>query len=210
MTAGLTQSRRHDLLARLRAAMDAPSGRVAIVNVPMGNFLMVDGVGGADSEAFRCAVRTLTTISAAVRLFLQEGDGALYDPMPLEVLWSIPGDEVWQEASAGDWAWTAMVAQPARVTPELVVAVREREVRLPREAACRVHLGSLREGLCAQIACPGHESNGPKAVERLLGEVRSLGYEPHGPRHEIYLADLRHRDVAALRMIVRQPIRRGR
>lgn len=196
-----------DQLARLRAAMGAPSRRVAIVNVPMGNFLMVDGTGAASGEPFRCAVRALADLSAALRLYLQEGDGALYDPMPLEILWSAPEDEAWQEAQPRRWAWTAMVAQPTRVTPELVAAVRElQEPAHPRETLCRIRLGSLREGLCAQTAHAGQAEQSRRVVQRLVREIRSMGYEPHGPHHEIYLADLRHREAGPLRIIVRQPI----
>lgn len=187
--------------------MAAPSGRVVLVSVPMGNFLMVEGRGDAESEPFKCAVRTLASLSAAVRLYLQDGDGDLFDPMPLEILWSAPRDELWHEAMASEWAWTAMVAQPTRVSPELVAAVREQlEASHERETLCRIRLGSLREGLCAQIACRGPMLHGRRVLDRLVEGARALGYEPHGPHHEIYLADLRHRDAASLRTIVRQPV----
>jgi hypothetical protein len=187
--------------------MSAPSGRVVIVNVPMGNFLMVDGRGDAESDGFRSAVRTLTDFSAALRLYLQDGDGTLFDPMPLEILWSMPGDEVWHEALPAPWSWTAMIAQPARVTPELVAAVRERlQADLTQDPLCRVRLGSLREGLSAQTVSSRVAERSRDVHERLVAHVRSLGYEPHGPHHEIYLADLRHRAAASLRTIIRQPI----
>lgn len=187
--------------------MAAPSGRVTVVNVPMANFLMVDGRGDAASEPFRCAVRTLADLSAAVRLYLQEGDGDLFDPMPLEIIWSVPGDELWREAMPGASSWTAMVAQPARVSPELVAAIRERLGASHEHATpCRIRLGSLREGLCVQIAARGPVLEGHRVLERLVDGARALGYAPHGPHHEIYLADLRHQDAGPLRMIVRQPI----
>jgi hypothetical protein len=196
-----------DQLSRLRAVMVAPSRRVAVVNVPMGNFLMVDGTGSAGGEQFRCAVRALADLSAALRLYLQEGGGALYDPMPLEILWSASEDEAWREAQPRSWTWTAMVAQPTRVSPELVAAVRElQESAHPRETLCRIRLGSMREGLCAQTAHAGGAEHDGRVLARLIEQVRSMGYEPHGPHHEIYLADLRHHAASHLRTIVRQPI----
>ena len=207
MTGTLTHPHYHDQLARLRAAMEAPRSRVAIVNVPMGNFLMVDGRGDASDEPFRAAVRAVADLSAALRLYLQDGGGTLFDPMPLELLWSSPDDEVWREAVPGAWAWTAMVAQPAGVTPELVSALRDRlEPVHGREMLCRIRLGSLREGLSAQTAYAGRADRTPEVLDRLLAHVRSHGYEPHGPHHEIFVADLRHRDVSSLRTVVRQPI----
>lgn len=207
MTAGLTQSRRHEQLARLRAAMDAPSGRVAIVNVPMGNFLMIDGSGSASDEAFRSAIRAVADLSAALRLYLQEDGGALLDPMPLELLWAVPGDEVWQQALLDERSWTAMVAQPSAVSPEMVSAIRDRlEPAHGRDLLCRIRLGSLREGLSAQTAYAGRTDRTAGVLQQLLEHIRSRGYEPHGPHHEIFVADLRHRDVASLRTVVRQPI----
>jgi hypothetical protein len=203
-------------LARLREVMTAPSGRVVLVNVPMGNFLMVDGIGPAGEEELASAVRALTDLSAAIRLYLQEGCDDLLDPMPVEILWSPPEDDAWHEALPGEWTWTAMVAQPAAVTPQLVVAVRDSQVLrgeqlepAVRRAMSRVRLGSLREGICAQTAYAGHAERSQSVLERLLDHVRAMGYEPHGPHHEIYVADLRHADAAPLRTVVRQPIRRS-
>jgi hypothetical protein len=109
-----------------------------------------------------------------------------------------------------------MVAQPAAVTPQLVVAVRDSQVLrgeqlepAVRRAMSRVRLGSLREGICAQTAYAGHAERSQSVLERLLDHVRAMGYEPHGPHHEIYVADLRHADAAPLRTVVRQPIRRS-
>lgn len=189
--------------------MDAPSGRIALVNVPMANFLMLDGRGDAGGDQLSTAVRAVADLSSALRLYLQDGDGTLLDPMPLELLWAAPEDEVWQQASAAEWGWTAMVAQPPRVTPELVVAVRERMgASQDRELLRRIRLGSVREGLCAQTAYAGRADRTSEVLDGLLEHVRSAGYQPHGPHHEIFVADLRHRDVASLRTVVRQPVHR--
>ena len=206
---GTIARQRQDQLARLRVAMEAPSGRVTIVRVPMGNFLMIDGRGDATSEPFGRAVRALTDLSAGLRLYLQDGRGTLLDPMPVEILWSSPQDEEWQQSAPDEWSWTAMVAQPAGVSPELVRALRDRfEPLHDRDLLCRMRLGSLREGLCAQTAHAGRATRSAELLDRLLDQVRALGYEPHGPHHEIYLADLRHREARPLRTIVRQPIHR--
>ncbi len=198
----------YDQLRRLRRAMSSSAGRVTFVNVPMANFLMVDGHGDAASEEFRAAVRELGDISATLRLYRQQGDGDLYDPMPLELLWWKPGEEPWEEDVSASRSWTAMVAQPACIGPELLAAVVERRHAGPTPPTRgRVRLGSLREGLCAQAACPAH-ANGSDVLRQVVEHARSKGYEPGGPHHEIFLADLRHRSVAAVHTILRQPIHR--
>ncbi len=188
--------------------MASPAGRVAMVNVPMANFLMVDGRGDAAGEEFRAAVRELADLSAMLRLYRQEGDGDLYDPMPLELLWWKPGEEPWDEDVPAARSWTAMVAQPAGIGPDLLAAITEHRhpVAAPPGRG-RVRLGSLREGLCVQAACPTH-AHGGDVLLRLVEHARSKGYEPSGPHHEIFLADLRHRSVAAVRTVLRQPIHR--
>lgn len=215
-TASTPRQAHRDLLARLRAVMTAPSGRVVLVNVPMGNFLMIDGAGPAGEDELASAVRALADLSAGLRLYLQEGCDDLLDPMPVEILWSPPDDEAWRQALPGEWSWTAMVAQPAAVTPQLVTAVRDSQLlrgehldERSRSAMARVRLGSLREGMCAQTAYAGHAERSQAVVARLLDHIRAIGYEAHGPHHEIYVADLRHADAAPLRTIVRQPIRRA-
>jgi hypothetical protein len=198
-----------DLLAGWRSALSAPAGRVVIVNVPMSNFLMVEGIGDARSDEFAAAIRALSDLTTCLRLYLQQSDHSLLDPLPIEILWSVPDDEVWGEAADAEWAWTAMVAQASSVTPALLAAVRERLlVDHPDEPLQRVHLGSMREGICAQIAHCGTPDDRPAVVQRLVEQARQLGYEPYGPHHEIYLADLRHVEAAPLRTIVRQPVHR--
>jgi hypothetical protein len=196
--------------------MVAPSGRVILVNVPMGNFLMIDGAGPPGEEELAAAVRALGDLSVALRMYLQEGCDDLLDPMPVEILWSPPEESDWRDALPGEWSWTAMVAQPAAVSPQLVTAVRESQLlraehlaSIEREAMRRARLGSLREGMCAQTAYAGHAERSEVVRDRLLDHVRAIGYEPHGPTHEIYLADLRHALAAPLRTIVRQPVRRA-
>jgi hypothetical protein len=196
--------------------MAAPSSRVILVNVPMGNFLMIEGAGSPDEEELAGSLRALGDLSAALRLYLQEGCDDILDPMPVEILWSQPEESDWGDAMPGEWSWTAMVAQSAAVSPQLVTAVRESQLLraedlapAERDAMRRARLGSLREGMCAQTAYAGHVERSETVRDRLLDHVRSLGYEPHGPTHEIYLADLRHALAAPLRTIVRQPIRRA-
>jgi hypothetical protein len=203
-------------LDRLRTAMIAPASRVVIVNVPMGTFLMIDGAGTADEDELADAVRAVTDLSASLRLFLQAGADDLLDPMPVEILWSPPEDSDWRDAMPGEWSWTAMVAQPAQVTPHLLAAVRELRSGQAddvdpavRAAMRRSRLGSLREGLCAQTAYAGRALRSQAVARRLLDRVRAMGYEPHGPHHEIHVADLRHGELAPVRTVVRQPIRRG-
>jgi hypothetical protein len=96
------------------------------------------------------------------------------------------------------------------VTPELLALVRERvPIHAEPGALHRVRLGSLREGLCAQTAHPGTAETGEEIVLRLHEEIRTRGYEPFGPHHEIYLADVRRGSQLPLRTIIRQPIRRA-
>ena len=197
-------------MARLRSAMAAPAGRVVIVNVPMANYLMIDGSGSPRSEEFGVAVCAVVQLSAALRLFLEGGAGELLSPMPVEVLWSSVEDDAWHEAIPEQWAWTAMVAQRPAVTPELLALVRERvPIHADPVALHHVRLGSLREGLCAQTAHPGTADSGEAVVRRLHEDIRARGYEPFGPHHEIYLADVRRGSQLPLRTILRQPIRRA-
>ena len=92
--------------------MTAPSGRVVVVNVPMANFLMIDGRGDAASEAFQCAVRDP---GGHVRHAAPVPPGGRWRPLRSDAVGDPVGVaetmDMWCEALPAEWTWTAMVAQ---------------------------------------------------------------------------------------------------
>jgi len=194
-------------LDRLRRALAPPTSHAEFVELPMADFLMIDGRGSPESEEFRDAVHALFTMDTALRLLVQDGVSLPEQAMPLEVVWGAVETDAETSGGAEDWSWTAMVAQPARITPALVNALRDRlreRERLP--LLDRVRLGSLREGRCAQITHVGPFATEAETLGRLRQDIVARGYEAFGPQHEIYLGNPDDPQPERMRTVLRIPV----
>jgi hypothetical protein len=197
-----------DPLARARSALDAPTDHCVVLELPPVTYLMIDGLGAPETPAFTDAVRAVYGITYAFRDALR-ATGVPPEPiMPLEALWRSASGEAWRPEAPHEWNWTVMVAQPEAVTRDLLRSVRE-AARAKRHSPLvdRARLELLDEGLVAQILHVGPYIAEWPAIARLHAEVRSKGYEPVGPHHEIYLDSPREVPEARLRTILRQQIR---
>lgn len=188
----------------------ASSAKASLVEVPPLSFLMVDGAGDPNSSsAYQEAVEALFSLSYTLKFRVKAAWGINYSVMSLEGLW-------WSDEPAGfcmdekaAWRWTAMMLQPAVITPELVVEAKE-ELRKKKglPALDRVRFETFHEGLCAQIMHIGpFETEGP-TIARLHAFINENGYEPCGKHHEIYLSDPRRSAPEKWKTILRQPVRR--
>lgn len=103
--------------------LDSPSTKeVVTVDVPVMNFLMIDGAGGPHtSEEYQDAIETLYAMAYALKFAVKTGAEALdYVVMPLEGLWWVDNmtEFSFDDRDAGQG--TAMIMQPEPVTHELV------------------------------------------------------------------------------------------
>jgi hypothetical protein len=158
---------------------------------------------------YRAAVEALYSVAYAIKFAIKRGPDELdYKVMPLEGLWWVPDMSAFSVEDKSAWDWTAMIAQPERVTQAMVdeaVALAARKKPLP--AAPKLRLQSFAEGLAAQVMYIGpYAAEGP-AIERLHAFIAEHGYERSGRHHEIYLGDPRRTDPAKLKTVIRQPMR---
>lgn len=179
------------------------------VEVPELSFLMIDGHGDPNlSEHYRVAIQALYGVSYTLKFALKRAGGPDYRVAPLEGLW-------WVEDMAGssiedksDWDWTAMIRQPAEVTPELVAeAVREVAEKKKLPAAGELRLERFAEGLAAQVLHVGPYADEGPTIGRLHAFIAQHGHARRGKHHEIYLSDPRRTAPERLKTIIRQPVR---
>lgn len=136
-----------------------------------------------------------------------------YPVMALEGLWWAPGGAQftlaqlmsWRDA----WQWTMMILQPDFITRALVKqALAELiEKRGESPALKKIRLGSLREGLCAQVLHVGPYAAEALNIERLHQSIIDGGHQLRGKHHEIYLGDPRRTKPEKLKTILRQPLK---
>jgi hypothetical protein len=184
-----------------RASAEEPS----LIDVPEMNFLMLDGSGDPNQPgAFQDAIQALYSLSYGAKFRLKKA-GIEFKVSPLEGLWGSAGGFVPLEK--GGWRWTAMIRQPAALTPAVFENVRADAMRKkPLPSLPRVRLEPYREGLSAQIMHMGPYSAEGPTIARLHEFIKSHGYRLSGRHHEIYLGDPRRSAPERLKTLLRQPI----
>ena len=187
-----------------------PSAReVVVVEVPLLNYLMVDGRGDPNTApAYAEAIAALYAVAYAVKFAVKKGPLALdYGVLPLEGLWWADDMTKFSPDDKASWKWTAMIMQPPPVTAELVEAAVV-EVRRKKDPAAldRLRFESLAEGTCAQILHIGPFTAEGPTIERLHRFIDARGSRV-GKHHEIYLSDIRRADPAKWKTVIRQPMR---
>jgi hypothetical protein len=196
---------------RLLSAFYAPAATaLSTVDVPELQFLMVDGQGDPNtSPAYQEALEALYGLAYGIRFALKPTVD--FTVMPLEGLWWATDPSAFALDDKSAWLWTAMIMQPAEVTPDVFEAVRAGVARKKNPAALPLaRLAPYHEGLAAQVLYVGSYADEGPTIARLHAYIAEQGCEPAGKHHEIYLGDPRRTAPDRLKTIIRQPMRPSR
>ena len=190
-----------------------PKQKPMIIDVPAISFLMIDGKGDPNDEAYANAVSALYAMSYTIKMS-KNGEHKPkgyfeYVVPPLEGLWWTDGPFELFERS--DWLWTSMIRQPEFVTQEIVTwALETCKKKKPEINFTGVRLETFTEGLCVQIMHLGPYADEPANVEKMHAFIKEEGYKDVTSdirkHHEIYLSDPRKVEPAKLKTVVRHPI----
>lgn len=153
-----------------------PKTEPVLVEVPPMLFLMVDGKGDPNGEAYQLAVQKLYALSYGIKMSKMGDDkpDGYYDFVvpPLEGLWD--SINVGYDPNRDNWLWTSMIRQPEFVTEDFLNRVKERTVKKnPGLDLSDVRLAVFEEGLCVQILHIGPYQTEPESVAKMkafLGE----------------------------------------
>ena len=182
--------------------------KVAFVNVPAMNFLMIDGKGDPNTaKSYAEAIETLYSVSYTLKFMVKKGEMAIdYGVMPLEGLWWVEDMTKFDPEKKDDWLWTAMIMQPDFITKEMVEEARD-SVRIKKnpKAASLLRFETFQEGPCAQIMHIGPFSEEGPNIAKVHKAIEDSGHQLSGKHHEIYLSDFRRTAPENLKTIVRQP-----
>jgi hypothetical protein len=178
----------------------ARRGIVDYVDVPELGYLMVRGVGAPEGPAFAAAIQALFTVSYGAHFAVKKSCGTAPRVMPLEALWSEPGE------SRDTWQWLAMIAQLEPIDDDIVCDVIEQARAKNLQALERLSFEHWEEGLSAQTLHVGPYDAETATIGFLHEMIRADGYRPRGRHHEIYLGDPRRSAPEKLRTILRQPV----
>jgi hypothetical protein len=196
----------------------APSAKQPqLIDVPPFQFAMIDGaiepgMEPGNSPDFAAALEALYGISYTLKFMLKQRavDPIDYPVMALEALWSVSDGE-FAITRKDNWLWTAMILQPAIITPDIFAEglAQLRKKRGDSPALARLRLESFHEGLSVQIMHLGPYSTEPATLERMHAFADANGYRLRERHHEIYLGDPRRSAPDKLKTVLRHPVEKA-
>ncbi len=198
-----------DFKKELKHLYSPSANKVEIVDVPLMNFLMVDGEGNPNtSRSFSDAIEALYTVSYTLKFTVKKGKiGVDYGVLPLESLWWSDDMSAFSTGDKDAWKWTLMIMQPEFITHEMIEeAMLEAERRKMPVALPLVRFESFKEGKSAQIMHIGPFSEEGPTIERVHLFIEENGGRRIGNHHEIYLSDIRRAAPEKWKTIIRQPM----
>lgn len=185
-----------------------PSPKAVVqVEVPLLNFVMIDGSGDPNTSVeYQQALEALYSISYTLKFMIKNGPSAVdYRVMPLEGLWWVDDMRTFSIHAKSEWKWTAMIMQPAMVTSEMVDTAFDQARKKGLAAVFKARFESFHEGLCAQILHIGPFTAEGPTIAKVHDFIQARG-ELKGKHHEIYLSDTRKADPAKWKTVIRQPM----
>ena len=207
------QTLEQELAARDRL-YKPPAKKAEIVDVPVMDFLQVDGIGDPNnSQPYMDALEALYSLSYTLKFALKQAEGVNYRVAPLEGLWWSDDMDAFVSGARETWRWTMMIAQPSVVTHAWVERALEEVQRKKNPAALSlVRFEPFHEGLAAQIMHIGPYSAEAPTIQRLHDFIHAQGGLFDGRRqkhHELYLGDPRRAAPEKLKTVIRQPFVRS-
>ncbi len=201
-------SEKVDFMKLLKPFYAPPTKEPVLVEVPVMQFLMLDGRGGPEEAEYELALGALYPMAYTLKFAVKKALQIDYGVFPLEGLWWMGDGQEFDPLSRSAWAWTAMIAQPEWVTPERVEEARAQVIQKGSAKAAAVRLETFDEGLAAQVMHIGPYADEAPTIERLHAFIAAQGCRPRGKHHEIYLGDPRRTAPERLKTVLRQPVER--
>lgn len=178
-----------------------------VVEVPSMQFLMIDGQGAPEGEAYVDAVGWLYAVAYPIKFASKVELDQDYVVLPLEGLWWAEDLSAFISDDRDSWQWTMMIMQPEWITPSM----HEQSLTKARskfgDTPSSLRLETFAEGLSVQILHVGSYAEEAPTIARLHNDfLPDNGYVETGHHHEIYLGDPRKTAPEKLKTVIRQPV----
>jgi len=204
--------KKNDFKKEMKYLFNPSIKEVVVVDVPIMNFLMIDGLGDPNtSQEYQDALEALYGITFTIKMLPKKGktpNGYFeYVVPPLEGLWWSDEKNNLDLEDKDKWKWTAMFMQPEFVTQNLVdFAMELLQKKKDVPSLSKIRFESYNEGLSAQIMHLGPYAEEAPTIEKIHKFIDENGYKFNGKHHEIYLSDPRRCAPEKLRTVIRQAI----
>lgn len=185
-----------------------PKQHPAIVNVPSIHFIMIEGQGNPNGEAFALQASALYSFSYAVKMSYKSNHIPTgfykYSVFPLEGVWDLI-DKTLGPIDKDNLKYKIMIRQPDFLTDDLFkLFLDETKKKKPNPYLDKIEYGTLSEGLCCQMLHIGSYDNEPASFERMDLFCQENHYKRISDKHrEIYLSDARKTHIDKLKTVLR-------
>lgn len=197
-----------DFKKTLATLYKVPVGRFVSVDVPVMQFVKVDGQGDPNTEpAYKHAIEWLYPVSYAMKFAAKKELGKDYVVPPLEGIWWSDDHADFVARRKHRWYWTMMIMVPDFVDRSIYIAALQKTSAKLGDAPPSLRLEPYDEGRCLQTLHIGSYDDEGSLLARLHDEIMpATGVTFAGPHHEIYLSDPRKTPSSKLKTILRQPV----
>jgi len=179
-----------------------------IVDVPQMKFVMIDGQGRLDSQAYPEPVKWLFSVVHPIKQIARQRMGKRFVEPPLEGLWWSNDIQDLVSGNKDKLKWRMMIVAADWVTDQMFEdAVASAKNRLG-EVPDSLRLEYFNEGKSVQIMHIGPPEKQVPTMSRLHKEfLPEHDLVPNGYHHEIYLNDPNRVAPEKLKTVLRQPVR---
>lgn len=188
----------------------AKQGEFRIIDVPMMQYLMIDGRGDPNaSSQYAESLESLYPVAYALKFTSKRDLGRDYVVPPLEGLWWAEDMDVFTSArDKSRWSWTMMILTPDWIDMDVFEhAVGQAGSKKSPPRLDEVRLAPLTEGLSVQTLHVGSFDDEAVVLGRMHHEfIPGQGLRMTGRHHEIYFSDPRKTAPPNLRTLLRQPV----
>ncbi|HWT76505.1 MAG TPA: GyrI-like domain-containing protein [Mobilitalea sp.] len=210
----------------LNKELYAPKNEPTVIEVPVMNFIMVNGHGNPNEEngEYQKAVELLYALTYTIKMSRKMGsknsdDFTDYVVPPLEGLWWLTDKNDMDFTKKNKYCWISMIRQPEFITQEeFMTAQKEVIKKKPDLDPSKARLETFQEGLCIQCMHIGPYDAEPATIAKidefmiqngLVSDVGSSLSDGNIRRHhEIYLSDPRKANPSTMKTILRHPVRK--
>lgn len=184
-----------------------PTDEFVIIDVPQMQFLMIEGDGDHETDAFAAGTKWLYAAINPIKRIAKERMGARFVEPPLEVLWWTDDMADFIAGIRSKFKWQQMIVTADWVSQAMLDdAVAWASTRLG-ESLSTLRLEQFDEGRCVQIMHVGIESDAVDTMARLHNEfLPAHGLVAVGRHHEIYLSYASRVAPDKMRTVLRQPV----
>lgn len=170
-----------------------------VIEVPVQQFIMIDGFGNPNHQAFSDQVSVLFSLAYAIKMGYKND----YTVYPLEGIWRQTQDN--EKLDKNLLEYTLMIRQPDFITQDMFFESLERVKRKkPNPLYENIRFEKVHDGKCIQILHIGSFDDEPVSFQKMDLYIKENGAKRIGDLHrEIYLSHPQHVEKERFKTILR-------